>query len=153
MLPGARLPRLVEVPVTWASNALDSFRERGDLRSSLPWYDEHFTPLGPWRAEAFAFERLSSAGADLGALLRELRDQMHHALRSTSPEGELFSSLIAELRRVGHDLWNVGVESNGECWAGDYMRPAEGKGLCLDFNWGPPIKVVIQLDDATSEAE
>ena len=31
------------------------------------------------------------------------------------------------------------------------MRAAEGQGLFLAFEWGPPIDVVIQFADATTE--
>ena len=137
--------------MTWASNALDSFLDGKAFRSSLSWHDEGFTPLGPWRAEAFAFERLSSSGAGAAGLLRGLREELLRLLRTASPPGELFSALVAELRRVGHDLWCVSVESNGEGRGRDYMRAAEWQGLFLAFEWGPPIDVVIQFADATTE--
>ena len=108
----------------------------------LPRYDERFEPLGAWRAEAFGFQVLSAAGPRVKPLLVELRDEVLHALRSTSLPEDVFYTLIAELRRVGHDLWSVEAKSNGECWSSDYMRWAEGRGLYLDFNWGPPIRLV-----------
>jgi hypothetical protein len=150
VLHGSRLPRLIEVPTTWATNALESLLRGECFNSCLPWYDERFEPLGAWRADAFGFQVLSAAGPRVKPLLVELRDQVLHALRSTSLPEDVFDTLIAELRRVGHDLWNVEAKSNGECWSSDYMRWAEGRGLYLDFNWGPPIRLVIELDDATS---
>ena len=150
VLHGSRLPRLVEVPTTWATNALESLLRGECFNSCLPRYYERFEPLGAWRAEAFGFQVLSAAGPRVKPLLVELRDEVLHALRSTSLPEDVFYTLIAELRRVGHDLWSVEAKSNGECWSSDYMRWAEGRGLYLDFNWGPPIRLVIELDGATS---
>lgn len=128
------LPACVEVPVTWVAGALTWLDQRGETSPFFPWYEDgSFAPTGPWRADAFAFEALAAAGDDLAERLAELRAQLVQRMRAAAEPWRAMALSLAELRRLGHDLWSLDVEIGGGTWGGDYMRPAPGRGLWLRF--------------------
>ncbi len=142
VVDGQRMPPFIEVPVTWVMSALSQLVSADDWPAYFPWYGgSPLAPLYSWRADAYAFRRLKGApAAARRKRLRALRDELLD-LDVERPRRHLaIAKAIAELRRVGHDLWSLDSDGEEEHWSGDYMRPAEGKGLWLRirhsrFNW------------------
>ncbi len=136
------MPPFIEVPVTWVMSALSQLVSADDWPAYFPWYGgSPLAPLYSWRADAYAFRRLKDAPATARRnRLRALRDELLD-LDVERPRRHLaIAKAIGELRRVGHDLWSLDSDGEEEHWSGDYMRPAEGKGLWLRirhsrFNW------------------
>ena len=147
---GQQMPSVVEVPVTWVSSVLQVLVSADDWPADFPWYGgSPLAPLHVWSGDAYAFRLLEAAWPwtrrkHLASLRGELLDLM-----TDGPQHEMaMAKALAELRRVGHDLWSLDYDEVVEYWGGDYMRPAEGQGLWLwiphedpswfDLGWGAP---------------
>jgi hypothetical protein len=125
-----------EVPLTWIANALGAFIRGEGFTPLFPWFRRSFfTYLGdPW-AERYAFTRVEDAAPETR---RVLLTALHAALLERWTQAEerpgAMGEAIAELRRVGHDLWSLDVHGDGgQTWGADYMRPAEGAGLRIAY--------------------
>lgn len=134
-IEGVVVPRTVEVPVTWVSSVLPQFVRSSQWPTQFPWYAG--APLGPlnmWCGESYSFAKLKSALNPV-SLLDALRVELREHL-SADPTPAAADELIAELRRVGHDLWSWDTDGDWRQWGADYMRSAEGTGLRLSV--APP---------------
>jgi hypothetical protein len=126
MADGDGLPSKLLVPHTWAWTVLDHAARTGEPVRTMPWHDARFVSLGPIVLEEVSFARCQgdrARGVKRMALLIEA-----HFSRSVDDE-RAADEVIAELRRVGHDLWSFDEERG--IWCADYIRVVEGQGLTL----------------------
>lgn len=139
---GRQLPAHLVVPMGWVSSAIQSFVQGVEWPWHLPWHDDRvFKPVGTWRADAFSFERLANAGEDLREQLESLRGELLRMVVENHEPWRAFAETVAELRRLGHDLWSWDHRGDSEQWGHDYMRAAPGQGLRLEVRYEPDVLV------------
>jgi hypothetical protein len=144
---GDGFPAKVLVPRTWASSALLLATLSGELPRTLPWHDAKFSSLGTLSLDEVSFARCS---ADPQACVAVMAARIATHLAGSAEPERAFEDVIAELRRVGHDLWSFDqADDLGGIWCRDYMRQAEGQGLILEFGWR---SVRARFGDATAAA-
>ncbi len=144
---GDGYPAKVLVPRTWASTALLLATLSGALPRTLPWHDAKFVSLGTLSLEEVSFARCS---ADPQACVVVMASRIATHLAGSAEPERAFEEVIAELRRVGHDLWSFDQgDDMGGSWCSDSMRQAEGQGLTLEFGW---MSVRVRFGDATAAA-
>lgn len=139
---GATRPAHAVVPASWAASFLSALVMPGEaqpLLAYLPWHDASFAPMGAWRATHASHASLCAA-PDRTVRLRALAEEIRGVLQAVGLEvGK--GPVIAELRRVGHDLWHHEYDGEVDTWAWDYMRVAPGRGLHLAVRHRLPVAV------------
>lgn len=139
-------PAKLLVPRTWASSALRLAVLTAELPRTLPWHDARFASLGALPLDEVSFARcVADPHACVVVLARRIAA---HVVGSADPESAA-DDVIAELRRVGHDLWSLDAGADQEIWGSDYMRVADGQGLYLEFGTRG---VCVQFGDARADA-
>jgi hypothetical protein len=128
MADGDGLPSKLLVPHTWASTVLDHAIRNAEPVRTLPWHDTRFVSLGPIVLEEVSFARCQSDPER--SVMRMASLVQAHLSRSDDVE-RAADEVIAELRRVGHDLWSFDGEHG--LWCADYTRVVEGQGLTLSL--------------------
>jgi hypothetical protein len=147
-LEGRILPARLEVPITWASNALGFFVQGVRWPRYLPWHDdERWLPEGPWRGDRFSFASMitSADEHERERWVDGLYEELERNVCGGSEPRRAFAEVIGELRRVGHDLWSWDNDGDGEIWGHDYMRAAPGQGLVLEVRYEPEVAVGVRF--------
>jgi len=116
------------------------------LPRTMPWHDARFVSLGPLALDAVSFARCV---ADPHACAMVMASRIAAHLAGSSDPAGAADDVIAELRRVGHDLWSFDESDQGAVWGSDYMRVADGQGLYLELG---PSGVHVRFADARADA-
>jgi len=143
------VPHKALVPRTWASSALALATTTAHWPPTLPWHDAQFRPVAPLSLEPLSFTRVA---ADPSSAVRAIADTLVRHIDASQEPALALAEVIAELRRVGHDLWSIDRDGELEIWGGDYMREAEGKGLWLEVETKKPAHARVRFGAASAEA-
>lgn len=150
-LDGRTVPPHLEVPITWASSTLSTFLQGGKWPRHFPWHEaESWRPEGPWRADEHSFAAAAALGNDdaRGAWVVGLLARLQALVGEAKEQRSAFATAIAELRRLGHDLWSWDDDGESELWGHDYMRATVGRGLRLYARYQPELTLGVRFGAA-----
>lgn len=75
---------------------------------------------------------LTAATAERALLCERLGDELSRLLKDAPDFHHAVIEAVAELRRLGHDLWSFDEEDEFEVWVPDYANPT-GPGISVTF--------------------
>ena len=139
-LEGAKVPPHLEVPITWASSTLSTFLQGGRWPRHFPWHDpQGWAPQGSWHADDFTFASTGALGSDEAkrGWVAGLHARLETLVGTAEDRRAAVAIAVAELRRLGHDLWSWDDDGDSELWGHDYMRATVGRGLRLFARYRP----------------
>ncbi len=106
----------------------------------FPWHDpQGWAPQGSWRADAFSFASTGALASDEAkrGWVAGLHAQLEGLVEPAEDRRAAVAIAVAELRRLGHDLWSWDDDGDSELWRHDYMRATVGRGLRLFARYQP----------------
>jgi hypothetical protein len=150
-LDGQPMPPHLEVPITWASSTLSTFLQGGKWPRHFPWHEPgSWQPQGEWRADEHSYALAAALPDDEARLgwVGELHAKLIALVAEDQEPRAAFATAIAELRRLGHDLWSWDDDGESELWGHDYMRATVGRGLRLCARYQPELELGVRFGAA-----